>query len=94
MSALIEQLAELERQAAQIKREIASGPCLEFGHDFQFAGGTNLGCGDDCACGGAVYTCTKCGDCDYGDNEENDELRAACTAAYRHMAALEKSDLK
>lgn len=71
-------LAELKRQVAKIEREMAHGPCSEHGHEWEFYGGSNLGCDPDCACGGSVYVCLKCGDCDYGDNEENDELRANC----------------
>lgn len=78
---LIDQLAKAEAEAARLRREIAQGPCVEFGHDWQFVGGSNLGCGPDCACSGPVYTCSKCGDCDYGDNEEADELRAECATA-------------
>lgn len=81
MSDLTDQLAKVEAEANRIRREIANGPCREHGHDWQFAGGSNLGCCDDCGCGGPVYSCTKCGDSDYGDNEEADELRADCAAS-------------
>lgn len=77
---LEQKLAALEAAAASVRREIANGPCLGFGHDWVFAGSSNLGCHADCACGGPVYSCSKCGDCDYGDNSEADELRAECAA--------------
>lgn len=81
MNSLEAQLNAAEAEANRLRREIAQGPCREVGHDWQFAGGSNLGCDEDCQCGGPVYTCTKCGDSDYGDNEEADELRADCLHA-------------
>lgn len=77
------QLAEAEALAEHLRREIAQGPCRNYGHDWQFSGGANAGCdsrnGDNCcACSVPVHTCTKCGDCDYGDNAEADEVRCDC----------------
>lgn len=50
----------------------------EAGHDMQSIGGCNAGCDPDCSCSVPVHTCTRCGDCDYGKNEEADRIRARC----------------
>ena len=50
----------------------------EAGHDWQSTGGCNAGCGDSCGCSVPVNVCTRCGDCDYGENEEADEVRSRC----------------
>jgi hypothetical protein len=49
----------------------------EAGHDWQFVGGCNCGC-DEGDCSVPVYACTRCGDCDYGENEEATEKRQKC----------------
>ena len=70
---LLTQLSEAEARVEQLRREVAAGPCREFGHDWQSSGGRNAGCAPDCCCSVPVNICTKCTDCDYG---ENDEARA------------------
>lgn len=67
-----------EAEAARLRREIAAASCAEVGHDWQHCGGKNAGCGPDCGCSVPVNACAKCGDCDYGDNEEADQVRAKC----------------
>lgn len=52
--------------------------CSAQGHDWKSRGGCNAGCDDDCACSVPVHECTRCGDCDYGDNEEAEEVRRDC----------------
>lgn len=79
---LVEQLERAEAEAARLRREIAQGPCREYGHDWQLKGGMNAGCGPDCGCSVPVHVCAKCGDCDYGDNTEANEARAACADLY------------
>lgn len=78
VDSLTEQLARAEAEAARLRKEIASGPCREFGHDWQSYGGANAGCCDDCACSVPVNVCSKCGDCDYGENQWAIETRAEC----------------
>jgi hypothetical protein len=78
MMELLERLADLEAQAEQVRREIAQGPCKQYGHEWELLGGANAGCGNDCACSVPVYRCTKCSDCDYGANGEADEVREKC----------------
>lgn len=75
---LLEDLQRAEAKVARLKREVAAGPCREFGHDWQQIGGKNASCHADCACSVPVYTCSKCGDCDYGENTEAEEIRADC----------------
>lgn len=50
----------------------------ERGHDMQSIGGCNAGCGDDCSCSVPVNVCSRCGVCDYGDNDDAREIRAQC----------------
>lgn len=74
-------LAELEQaqvRVAQLLREIAQGPCRKYGHTWRTLGGSNAGCCKDCCCSVPVYTCSKCKDCDYGENAEADNIIAAC----------------
>lgn len=52
----------------------------EGGHDWQSVGGCNAGCSDVCGCSVPVNTCVRCGDCDYGDNADADDIRANCRA--------------
>lgn len=52
-------------------------PCAVLGHKWEFSGGANCGCPDG-ACSVPVHECDACGDCDYGDNDEADEVRADC----------------
>jgi hypothetical protein len=53
--------------------------CAALGHDWVFIGGKNACCADpDCCCSVPVHECRSCGDCDYGDNNEADQVRAAC----------------
>lgn len=79
------ELAEAEARVFALKREIATGPCIEFGHDWKHIGGQNAACprGGDCVCSVPVHECTKCGDCDYGDNDEAAETIASCELTYR-----------
>lgn len=75
---LIDKLAASEAQVDAIKREIAAGPCRQYGHSWKHHGGRNAGCSDLCSCSIPVYICEKCGDCDYGDNTEAAEKMADC----------------
>lgn len=80
MSALLKELEETEARAAMLRRSIAAASCAEVGHDWKHIGGRNAGCelDKDCCCSVPVHVCTKCGDCDYGDNEEAAEKIANC----------------
>lgn len=52
------------------------------GHDWQSIGGCNAGCHDNCSCSVPVNTCSRCGDCDYGDNDEAKQVRSSCAALW------------
>lgn len=71
-------MSELTRLVAEAT-VLAGGehPCHVLGHKWVFTGGANCGC-HDCHCSVPVYRCQECGDYDYGDNEEADEIRSAC----------------
>ena len=72
----------LQAEAARLRREIAAGPCSEYGHDWVFHGAATAGCDDGCGCSVPVNICSKCSDCDYGENQEADQVRADCRAKY------------
>lgn len=57
----------------------------EAGCDMQSIGGCNCGCPDG-QCSVPVHQCSRCGDCDYGQNEEATETRRHCaeTRIERH----------
>lgn len=52
----------------------------EAGHDWQSIGGRNASCkrGDWCCCSVPVNKCSRCGDCDYGENDDAREIRRQC----------------
>lgn len=52
----------------------------ERGHDWRSIGGCNAGCAEWCCCSVPVNECSRCRDCDYGENEEADRIRATCDA--------------
>lgn len=79
MHSSIDQLIdEAESLVAQLKLQKLQGSCIETGHEWKFLGGMNAGCDDDCGCSVPVYECIKCGDCDYGDNDEAEHVRRNC----------------
>lgn len=57
--------------------------CPVLGHRWVFIGGANCGCPDG-GCSIPVHEC-ECGDCDYGDNEEADTVRAHCDSEARYV---------
>ncbi len=49
------------------------------GHEWVFEGGRSCNCGHTLGhCSLPVHRCAKCGDYDYGDNAEADEIMARC----------------
>jgi hypothetical protein len=79
MSDVLARLAAAEAELAAAKRAVAEAHCSEVGHDWQHIGGRNCGC-DGGGCSVPVHQCSKCGDCDYGDNEEAIKVRHRCEA--------------
>jgi hypothetical protein len=62
---------------ARLWMRLRRHPCLTK-HSWEQIGGRNCGCGADACCSVPVYECVICGTCDYGDNEEADEIRTRC----------------
>ena len=52
-------------------------PCRILGHKWKFIGGSNCGCPDG-NCSIPVHECAACGDVDYGQNQEADDIRIQC----------------
>lgn len=76
---LLDDLREAENRVDQLKRQIMASTCIELGAcDMQSHGGCNAGCCDECICHVPVHVCSRCGDCDYGQNAEADEVRRNC----------------
>jgi len=85
MSELLKKLESARAEVARLERIAATATCREIGCDMQSIGGANCGCifydGEDrCEgqCSIPVLKCTRCGDCDYGENAEAEEKRASC----------------
>lgn len=75
---LAKQIEDAEAEVARLKRLAAQATCRELGrHDMVFLGGANCGC-EDGSCSVPVHECSRCGDCDYGDNYEAKETRRRC----------------
>ncbi|WP_439398521.1 hypothetical protein ACRQ5Q_14595 [Bradyrhizobium sp. PMVTL-01] len=72
---------KLDRVEADLKRRIQRELveiCRTVGCDMRSVGGCNAGCDDDCCCSVPVHKCTRCGDCDYGENEEAEQTSEKC----------------
>jgi hypothetical protein len=70
-----------EGRVERLKRALAAAPCSEVGHRWEFRGGCNVGCEEmdkDCSCSVSVHECSVCGDCDYGQNPEREEVLKRC----------------
>ncbi len=72
-------MGDLQRLIAEAT-VLAGGdhPCAVLGHKWIFSGGASCGCQDGGDCSIPVHHCDACGDCDYGDNSEADQVRAEC----------------
>jgi hypothetical protein len=77
-SGLRDELEAAQAQVDALQRRLAAATCAEAGCDMQFIGGRNAGCGDHCNCSVPVHQCSRCGDCDYGDNAEAAETIERC----------------
>lgn len=69
----LEELADAEAALVAAKRRVAAAHCGEVGHTWKHIGGRNANCTECaafCSCSIPVHECTKCGDCDYGENAE------------------------
>lgn len=64
---------------------ILIGPrlCQMRGHDWRLIGGRKAYCSEDgCGCSIPVHECTRCGDCDYGENDEAVSIMARCNEGF------------
>ena len=76
---IADQLDDARAEVARLERAAAAATCAELGrHDWQLIGGRNCGCHDEACCSVPVNVCTRCGDCDYGENDEAREIRRRC----------------
>lgn len=84
MADLLRDLEDAEARVAELRTKIRHAHCSEVGHDWKHIGGANASCGRgrDCGCSVPVHECTKCGDCDYGDNDEAADIINLCGARY------------
>lgn len=98
MMNLAAQLDAARAEVNRLERIAAAATCVELGrHDWRSDGGCSAGCKPDCDCSVPVNTCRRCKDCDYGQNEEADEVKRLCAerraeekARYAAMEAEQK----
>lgn len=69
-----------------VRRDWLFPSCEVYGHDWKSLGGCNAGCDELCACSVPVHECTRCKDCDYGENDEAIATRERCTYAVDRAA--------
>jgi hypothetical protein len=50
----------------------------EADHDWKSIGGCNAGCSETCCCSVPVNVCSRCRDCDYGENTDAETVRQEC----------------
>lgn len=87
---LTEQIEAARAEVARLERIASTATCRELGCDMQSIGGANCGCmhKDDAGgdlpgcCSVPVLRCTRCGDCDYGENADAVEIRRACADGF------------
>lgn len=92
MPELAEQLEAARAELARLERIAATATCRELGCDMEHRGGANCGC-EGGHCSVPVHVCTRCGDCDYGDNAEATERRAACAALHPADETLNEDEI-
>jgi hypothetical protein len=78
MPELADKIADAKAELERLERLAASATCADLGHDWQSIGGCNAGCDPNCSCSVPVNECTRCKDCDYGQNEEAAQVRRDC----------------
>ena len=71
-----------EEETRRADRDFLWLGCYSGNHEWLFTGGANAGCSPTCGCSVPVHECAKCGDCDYGDNPEADDVRARCAEGF------------
>ena len=79
----LERLEAAKAEVMRLELQIKQGNCEEVGHDWVSIGGCGCGCKKASlgySCSVPVNECRKCGDCDYGQNDDADTIRASCEA--------------
>lgn len=78
MPELADKIEAARAELARLERIAATATCRELGCDMVSLGGGNCGCHEDACCSIPIHECSRCGDCDYGDNAEATEIRRVC----------------
>lgn len=86
MTELTDKLETARAEVARLERIAATATCRDLGCDMVNVGGANCGCMfmDDQGnplpgqCSVPVNSCSRCGDCDYSENDEARETRSYC----------------
>lgn len=78
MPELADKLEAARAEVARLERIAASATCAELGHDWVSLGGCNCGCHENAACSIPVNECRRCGECDYGDNDDARAIKDGC----------------
>lgn len=68
----------IELDQAKVDAALSQLACAQGDHRWKFIGCGGCCCDDIGGCSLPVHQCEECGDCDYGDNPESDEIRAKC----------------
>jgi hypothetical protein len=74
---LAEQIKAKRAELQVLERRAAFATCIDLGHDWESTGGCNCGC-ERGYCSMPVNVCRRCGDCDYGYNDEAISIRQNC----------------
>lgn len=78
MPELADKLEAARAEVVRLERQAAHAICIELGCNMVSLGGCNCGCHEGACCSVPVNRCTRCGDCDYGDNDEAEDVRRQC----------------
>lgn len=78
--ALMDEIEAAEQRLANLRLQLRTASCAATGCDWVSYGGCNACCdlGGDCCCSVPVYQCSKCGEFDYGHNDEARCVREEC----------------
>lgn len=69
-----------------MRRDIIYLNC-QIEHQWVCIGGRNAGCSDICDCSVPVHKCSICGDYDYGENAEAEDVIKKCDRAAERVTA-------
>ena len=82
----------IPKEVTDERQRKAEKKCAAKGHRWAVDGGTcvpNCDLGEFCGCFVEVRTCTRCGDCDYGDTPDAKKVLTACQKK-REAAEIER----